>query len=112
MLAIISFVVIVVLVGTVAIPFFLFKKRKEIPELAVYRDFLVKREIIYHEINTTELEYSLELISWNDYQSRIQDARFRVARMFYEQEIAIPSISRIDDQIEGQIEKKIKNLSE
>ena len=112
MVAVFSFIVIIVLVGTVAIPFFLFKKRKEVPELSIYRDFLVKREIIYHEINTTELEYSLGLIPLNEYQSRVQDARFRVARIFYEQEIAIPTISRIDDQIEEQIEKEIKNLSE
>ena len=98
--------------GTVATPFFLFKKPKEVPELSGYRDFLVKREIIYHEINTTELEYSLGLIPWDEYQSKVQDARFRVARIFYEQEIAIPSISRIDDQIEEQIEKQIKDLSE
>ena len=112
MVAVISFIVIIVLVGTVAIPFFLFKQRKEVPELSGYRDFLVKREIIYHEINTTELEYSLGLIPWNEYQSRVQDARVRVARIFYEQETAIPTISRIDDQIEEQIEKEIKNLSE
>ena len=112
MVAVISFIVIIVLVGTVAIPFFLFKKRKEVPELSVYRDFLVKREIIYHEINTTELEYSLGLIPWNEYQSRVQDARVRVARIFYEQETAIPTISRIDDQIEEQIENEIKNLAE
>ena len=111
MVVIISFIVIALIIVTVATPFIWIKRRRILPGFSLYQEFLAQRENIYHEINTIELEYSLGAISFEQYGQRIQGARFRAANVFYEQEKAIPVISRIDDQIEKQIARELKKRS-
>ncbi|MBI4233794.1 MAG: hypothetical protein HY686_05075 [Chloroflexi bacterium] len=85
MLFLIGALVILLSVGILLIPFLQRDRRRATLPRDTSQEALLRREAIYQEINTLQLEYELGHINEADFQARLHDYRLQAAAALKEE---------------------------